>query len=241
MHVDTASILRILAHELRSPAGVAQGYIRMALDGRLPDAATQRDALEHARDAVGRVAALSREASDVASWLERSFAGSFPWFALDGRTLLTEMLNGVGGDRVDASHAVLHTSVPIRTRDASALTTALVSFARAVVREAPGTQLTLQVARSDAAGADGTRASASSASSAAHLDIALAPASLVPSLLRGPSAADAAAFPLERGGFGLSLVMAALVLDAHGATIWTQYDQRAALAVRLPVDEGHAS
>lgn len=224
MQLDTASILRILAHELRSPAGVAQGYIRMALDGRLPEAAVQRDALEHAGDAVGRIGALSREASDVASWLERSSAASFPWLSLDGHTLLNEIRHGVGDERVEASLATLPAALPLRTCDAGALTTALVALAQATVREAPALRLTL-----------GAQASAT------HLDIAIGEASLLPSLLGGPSAADAAPFPLERGGLGLSLVMAALVLDAHGASLWTQFGRRAALAVRLPVATGHAS
>ena len=29
MHVDIGKVLHVLAHELRTPAGIAQGYIRM--------------------------------------------------------------------------------------------------------------------------------------------------------------------------------------------------------------------
>jgi hypothetical protein len=238
MQVDTASVLRILAHELRSPAGVAQGYIRMALDGRLPDAANQREALEHAREAVGRIGALSREASDVASWLERSSAPTFPWLTLDGHTLLNETLNRIGREQLDASLPELPAAMPVRTRDAAALTGALVSLARATLRESPGTRLSFGVQLSHA---DTTDATGDGTSPARHLDIAVAAAPMLPSLLRGPSAADAAPLSLERGGLGLSLVMAALVLDAHGATMWTQYGHRAALAVRLPLETGRAS
>ena len=45
------------------------------------------------------------------------------------------------------------------------------------------------------------------------------------------------AIALERGGLGLTLVHAALVLDAHGAERWTISDSRQTAGFRLPLDE----
>lgn len=231
MQVDTASILRILAHELRAPAGVAQGYIRMALEGRLPDPAEQRQILEHARDAIGRIGALGREASDVAYWMERSTASS-QWRTLTVRTLLSTTTDRLGQDRVDVVLPPLDEALVVRTFDDIALTTALSSLVGAAAREAPGTRPTLKGAFHD-----GVDSGASH-----HLDVALGPADSLADLFLGPSAAGAGSVSLERGGLGLSLVIGMLVLDAHGVVVWTKHDQRGTLGVRFPIERtGHAS
>jgi hypothetical protein len=41
---------------------------------------------------------------------------------------------------------------------------------------------------------------------------------------------------MERGGLGLALVNAALILDTHGGVAWTIEDQRGACGIRLPVE-----
>lgn len=222
MRVDTASVLRILAHELRTPAGVAQGYIRMVLEGRLPDPAEHRRALEHTHDAIGRLSVLGRQASEVAAWMDRSAAPR--WRRLDLRALLDTVLAGLGADRVDISLTALDASVAIRTCDETALRTALTSVIAAVTREAPAARLTLSV---------GTASD--------RVVLALGPPPTIPDLLQGPAAPGAASLPLERGGLGLSLVIAMFVLDAHGAAVWTIGDERAALGISLPVETGQAS
>jgi hypothetical protein len=199
---------------------VAQGYLKMVLDGRLPGAAEQQRALEHTRDAVGRIGALSREASDLASWLERPESPRALWRALSARSLLDAALARAGQDAVDTSLLSLDSAVTIRTCDEAALTTALVSLIVATIREAPQTRLSLCASVSDGA----------------HVDFVVGAPESTPALLQGPSAPDAAGIALERGGLGLSLVMTLLVLDTHGATVWTTRAQRAAAAVRLPLE-----
>ena len=51
--------------------------------------------------------------------------------------------------------------------------------------------------------------------------------------------AEAGPVALERGGLGLALVHAAIVLDAHGAERWTMNGSRQTLGLRLPLDERH--
>ncbi len=218
MRVDTASVLRILAHELRSPAGVAQGYVKMALDGRLPSPADHRHALEQTRHAIERMSALGREASEIASWLERSPISG--WRTVKVRALLDAALER--HQSVDVSLADLNDSAVVNTSDEVALTNALTSLMTAVAREAPGTRLTLTAKSID--------------ESIGQVDIAFGAPPVIPDLLLGPSASGAGQIPLERGGLGLSLVMAVLVLDTHGVALWTINDKRAALGLRFPVE-----
>lgn len=222
MQVDTASVLRVLAHELRSPTGVAQGYLKMVLDGRLPGAADQQRAIEQTRDAVGRIAALSREVSDVASWLDRPESPRALWRPLSARSLLDTVVARAGQDAVDSSLFSLDSAIAVRTCDEAALTAALASLMSATIREAPRARLSLLANVSD--------------SPPAYLDIIVGTPELTQALSSGPSAPDADRIALERGGLGLALVMALLVLDTHRATVWTARGQRAALAVRLPIE-----
>src|SRR5687768_1762799 len=72
MPVEISEILRVLAHELRTPVGVAQGYVRMLLEDRLADVVDQRRALEQTNRALARVAELSQEESTLAAWFDES-------------------------------------------------------------------------------------------------------------------------------------------------------------------------
>lgn len=218
MQVDTASVLRILAHELRSPAGVAQGYVKMVLDGRLSNAADQQRALEQTRDALVRIGALSREASDVASWLERS--SSTPWRTVPLRGLVETIVDRIGRDRLDASVDALDGSVVVQTLDESTLTMALTAMVSATVRERPQAVTSLAVHLPGAA---------------SQARLAIGPASDTTDLLAGPSASENGPIPLERGGLGLSLVLAVLVVEAHQGTVWTCRNRRDALGISLPI------
>lgn len=222
MPVDTASILRLLAHELRSPAGVAHGYLTLALEGRLAGT-DERAALGHARDALGRITALSREASDAAGWLERMAAsppGAAPPVAI--RPLLDEAIAGLGAERVDVDPVPETLAVP--SHDRAALAGALTTLLAATAREAPGARLAL-----------GHRLVGEPAT---HVDVGLAAPNLLSLVLAGPDDADASEVTIERGGLGLSLVVAILILTSHGAATWAARRERATLGLRLPVHTG---
>ena len=51
---DAERVLRILLHDLRTPIGVAQGYLRMMQDGRLTEAAETERAVAKALQALGQ-------------------------------------------------------------------------------------------------------------------------------------------------------------------------------------------
>ena len=61
---DAERVLQILLHDLRTPIGVAQGYLRMMQDGRLTEAADTERALTKALQALGQTARLCQDAGD---------------------------------------------------------------------------------------------------------------------------------------------------------------------------------
>jgi len=61
---DAERVLQILLHDLRTPIGVAQGYLRMMQDGRLTEAAETERAVAKALHALGQTARLCQDASD---------------------------------------------------------------------------------------------------------------------------------------------------------------------------------
>jgi hypothetical protein len=69
------------------------------------------------------------------------------------------------------------------------------------------------------------------------LDILIGRADQLSALAAGPHAPDAGPLALERGGLGLSLVIAAAVLDVHRALVWTVNGSRSSVGIRLPVKE----
>ena len=71
MTVDVNDILHVLAHELRTPVGIAHGYVRLLLENDFPSEADRRRALEQMQKALGRLSDLSQETTSLAAWYEQ--------------------------------------------------------------------------------------------------------------------------------------------------------------------------
>jgi two-component system sensor histidine kinase BaeS len=69
MRADLERLLHKLLHDLRTPLGVAHGYLRLLQEGRLPTEAERDRALTGTRNALGRM-------SDICSDASASMAGS---------------------------------------------------------------------------------------------------------------------------------------------------------------------
>jgi hypothetical protein len=69
------------------------------------------------------------------------------------------------------------------------------------------------------------------------LEVLVGPPDRLEALAAGRTSGDAGPLGLERGGLGLSLVHAAIVLDAHGAERWTINQSRQTAGFRLPLVE----
>jgi signal transduction histidine kinase len=221
MPVDLSDVLHVLAHELRGPSGIAQGYLRMLLEDRLIDSADRRRALEQTQQALARVSELTNESSQLANWFdaqrETKVVGR-----VDARALIERVAANAGIDPVPTTHidvAPASASVPTASQDA--LAAALATCVKATARELKGKPVTI------AARVNGNHT----------LDVLIGSDEQLDVLSQGPDADNAGPISLERGGLGLSLVLAAAVLDAHGAAQWTTNGSRNTVGVRLPLDE----
>ena len=107
----------------------------MLLDGRLTDPSEQRHALEQVRDVIGRIGALSRQASDAASWLERTDAGRQ---RVAVRVLIEDVLGTLpAGVSLTGPSWPVDVVADVGTLDREALAAALSAVVAAVARERP--------------------------------------------------------------------------------------------------------
>lgn len=206
MNIDFSAALNLLAHELRAPAAVIQGYARMLADPRVGDESKPR-MLAQIQEAAGRIAALGREAVELSRWLDPARAGALETITL--RQLVERATAESGVQSSCTMHLPADDSAHIiDTTGASALVAALATVIRATARETPDSPLTIAVrpAREKLA-----------------YDVLIGSGSLadVAASDTGPSAPGSTSVGLGRGGLGLSLVLAAVVLDAHHSRIWT--------------------
>lgn len=216
MPVEVNEILHVLAHELRTPVGIVNGYVRLLLDDRLRDEAERRRALEQIQRALARLSDLSHQSTALAAWYERT----------DGPVQsvpVTHLIAVIADADYDWPVTVATRPAPedacVRTADAAALGGALAALVRATARELRGATCDVQASLDDG-----------------YLTLLIGPEEQFALLAAGPSAAGASPIALERGGLGLTLIHAALVLEAHGARHWTIDGSRRTAGVRLPLE-----
>jgi signal transduction histidine kinase len=218
MPVDIHDILHVLAHELRTPIGIAHGYLRLLLEDRLTDEPDRKRALEQMQKALSRLGALSHETTTLASFYEQDGRPS------DGRAGARQVINRVAAAEytspVTVDAARIADSVMLRTPDASVLANALVDVVRATAREIRGETCTVSIRVRDH-----------------RFELLAGPSGRIEELSSGPDAPGAGPLPLERGGLGLTLVHAAVVLDAHGGERWALNGSRQTAGIRLPLEE----
>jgi hypothetical protein len=217
MPVEIHDILHVLAHELRTPVGIAQGYVRLLLDDRLPHEADRRRALEQTQKALGRLGELSSETTALASWYDE---GRGACTHAGARTLLERVAAATYESPVTVDAGNVSDAMTVRTSDPDMLASAMVSIVRATARELRGQPCAVT------ARLDGGR-----------FEMLTGVAEQLTALRAGPTAPGAGPIALERGGLGLALVQAAIVLDAHGAERWTMDNSRQIAAIRVPVEE----
>jgi len=67
MPLNLAQVLNTLAHEIRTPLAVSQGYLKLYLDGRLTNVDDTRRAFEQTRQALGTLATLCVDMGKVSA------------------------------------------------------------------------------------------------------------------------------------------------------------------------------
>jgi signal transduction histidine kinase len=204
MRVGLPQLLIVLSHELRGPASVLQGYIRLLQrQGGVgpPDPAI----LDAMQAATGRVTAIGQDASTMARLLDSGTEHRGPG-AVRTVTDLLASLSTLLPDSTPLESSPGPADAAVHTRDLGLLSRALTEVTRAVSRAHDG-EVALRVRTDDAA-----------------LVVSIAP--LSPDATTGgrPLAFDS-------GGLGLGLVLASYVLDEHEASVTTQ--PTGAVEVRL--------
>jgi signal transduction histidine kinase len=219
MPVDISSVLHVLAHELRTPAGIAQGYLRMLLDEKLTEAADKRRALEQTQKALARVSELTAESSRLARWLEEQHASAPA--SLDLQVLIARVVSEAGVEPPLRAKVDVPPGLAIATPDDEALAAAIVSMVRVTAREMKNQVCAIEVRLN----ADRT------------MDVLIGNEQQLEALASGPDASDASPLALDRGGVGLSMLMAAAILETHGGRHWTIGGLRTTVGIRLPFQE----
>ncbi len=224
-------LISLAVHEMRTPASVVGGYLRMVLnDATTPLEPRQRRMLEEAEKSCARMVALLTEFSDLGK-LDAGLAS-----IRTERFDIFELIRDVAGNVHEAEDREVRlelqglTSGGLLEGDRTRLRSSLDFVMRAVMREQP--TATVVVADAQRVTVDGTP----------QARLVVAPA---PDLARSSGSA-VSGFDDHRGGLGLGLPIARRVVARFGGAIWSPLPvdgtelplgQRGAIVVRLPLLE----
>jgi signal transduction histidine kinase len=197
-------LLSLAVHELRTPASVVGGYLRMLQrDSDAPLSERQRKMIDEAEKSCARLVQLVAELSDVSKLdagliaiarqpldlfgLVGEVAGSV--HEHDDRDVRLEVRGDSSGAPVDG--------------DTTRLRTAFHAIFRAILREQPAAGVVIAERRLDAPG--GISSAVIVVAESTHVQAAYS--------------APAGPFDEKRGGLGLALPIARRVIEAHGGRI----------------------
>jgi len=213
MPLNLAQVLNTLAHEIRTPLAVSQGYLKLYLDGRLTNVDDTRRAFEQTRQALGTLATLCVDMGKVSTVSEGAKHG------IPERVAASDFIKSLQAqDEIDgAAWSGGAGTRAIETTNARDLAQAVAIVSKAAfdeAREAP------RAVRTDAG--DGLIVLAGANDSLAALEA-------------GPGAPNARPVDFAKGGKGLKLIWAAFVLEKDRVQTWTVADHRASVGFRIPL------
>jgi len=204
------TLISLAVHELRTPASVVGGYLRMLQRDADPLTERQRKMLDEAAKSCGRIVELIAELSD----LGKLDSGSAPFEEkpFDFFALVHEVAARVH-DAVDREPRLElrgpAEGAPVKG-DPRRLGLAIDAIFRSILREQlPGRTIVAERRLVDDGGAP-----------SAALIVA------VDGGVQGAYAARRGAFDDRRGGLGLALPIARRVIEAHGGRLWSPADDR---------------
>ena len=212
------ALISLAVHELRTPANVVWGYLKMLQrDAQSALGANERHLVDEAEKSCARLAALVAELSDVA----KLDAGQAPMARrpVDLFGLAAEAAAGLreGDDRGVRVKVRGQDTGGVIDGDPDRLRTAIAAIVRSVLREQPG-PCTIVVDRQRTSTA-GPHAAVIVVAEEARAQTA------------GMSAA--APFDDKRGGLGLALPLARRVIEAHGGHLSSRPDGGVTISVPL--------
>lgn len=167
--------------------------------------------------ALGRLSTLSYETTALAECYEQRPEQSHH---VDAQTLIGRVADAQYEWPVMVDTSGVSVGHTVQSRDPESLVKALVGMVQATARELRGTtcDVIARVVES-------------------QFEMIAGPEDMLEEMAAGPTAPAAGPVALERGGLGLALVHAAVVLDEHGAERWTTNGSRQTIGLRLPLEE----
>jgi len=214
MKPNLAQVLNTLAHEIRTPLAVSQGYLKLFLDGRLTDADDTRRAMEQTRQALGALATYCLDMGKISALAESSESTGIPErvTTADFITRLRQHAE-VAGTTWSGEAG----TGAIATRPARDFVDAVAFVLKAAFDEAKSQSPEVRI-----------EASTSLTLLAGHADA-------LGALQDGPTGPAARAMNFGKGGKGLKLIWSAFVLDRHGVEAWTIQDHKSSVGIRIPL------
>ena len=218
MPPNLAQVLNTLAHEIRTPLAVSQGYLKLYLDGRLTNTDDVQRAFQQTRTALGTLATLCNEMSKVSAVSEVSSPALTE--RVTARDFIARLQNApeVEGTEWSGDSG----AASIAAQSSVDLAHAVATVAKAAFDEAREQPHAMRV--------NGGLNDAGS-----ELVLLAGTADAIPALGAGPEAPDARQVDFTRGGKGLRLIWAAFVLQRHHVETWTHQGHRAAVGFRFPL------
>ena len=224
MQPNLAQVLNTLAHEIRTPLAVSQGYLKLLVEGRITNADDARKAMEQTRQALGALATLCMDMGKVSALSEET----------------TSRLRDASVREASASAADFVASLKAldEIKDATwDVDTACLAAAQFRVGGGNYRELAQAVAIVAKAAFDEKKGAAHALKISAEDDLVIHAGSddALPSLPAAPDAPGARAVDFVKGGKGLKLIWAAFVFEKHGVQAWADTQHRASVAIRIPV------
>ena len=216
MGLSLAQVLNTVAHEIRTPLAVSQGYLKLYVDGRLTSPDDQQRALEQTRDALGVIATLCADMNKVSNLSEAPEPALLENIAA---AQLIDRLKAVKDIEGAAWQGDTAPPAAVASNGSKDLVRAVAIVARAAFDEARESPRAFRV---DAAGGRTLALLAGAEES-------------VTALQSGPGDAKARPVDLTRGGKGLTLIWASFVLQQHRVQTWNHQDHRASVGFRFPL------
>jgi hypothetical protein len=209
---EVVKALNLLLHDLRTPVGVAQGYLRLLLEDRLTDTKDRQRALAQSMDALGRIGELCAGAGEFANDAVTP-AQAHRYQAAELITALTAEAHAKGLIiNVQDSRPLGYLRSLVPTQAAAAIATIMRAALRNDAAQPP--EISTGVT------AEGLLVTSGNAAIRARLI--------------APTGHDI--FNPWRGGNGLLVPLAAKQLGETGARVWTLAGEPFAVAVAIPLE-----